>query len=164
MNFRITTVGALILGTLMAFPQIVTSAQPSRIVVEHGRVNSTAPSQAVTAGYLTIRNSTGRVATVIGASSPAASSVEIHDVSVTNGVARMRKLETLAIPTGSEVRFAPGGYHMMINGLRSRLVAGQTFPVTLHFASGQSVNIAMRVTGPGASAASSTGAAHHGHH
>lgn len=164
MNFRITTAGALILGTLMAFPQIVTSAQPSRVMVEHGSVNSTAPGQAVTAGYLTIRNSSGRVATVLGASSSAASSVEIHDVAVTNGVMRMRQLETLAIPAGSEVRFAPGGYHMMINGLKSRLVAGQTFPVTLHFASGQSINVAMRVTGPGKSAASSTGAAHNGHH
>lgn len=164
MNFRITTVGALILGTLMAFPQIVTSAQPSRVVVEHGRVNSTAPGQTVTAGYLTLRNSSGKVATVIGASSPAASSVEIHDVSVTNGVARMRKLETLSIPAGSEVRFAPGGYHMMINGLKTRLVAGQVFPVKLHFASGLSMDVAMRVTGPGMGAANSTGAAHHGHH
>lgn len=164
MNFRITTAGALILGTLMAFPQIVTSAQPSRVKVEHGHINSTAPGQTVTAAYLTIRNSTGRVATVLGASSPAASSVEIHDVAVTNGVMRMRKLETLSIPVGSEVRFAPGGYHMMINGLKARLVAGQTFPVTLHFASGQSINVAMRVTGPGMSAASSNGAAHHGHH
>jgi copper(I)-binding protein len=148
----------------MAFSQIVTSAQPSRVLAEHGQVNSTAPGQVVTAGYLTLRNSSDRLVTVIGASSTAAGSVEIHDVSVTNGVARMRKLETLSIPAGSEVRFAPGGYHMMINGLKNRLVAGQVFPVKLHFASGLSIDVAMRITGPDMGAAKSKGDAHHGHH
>ncbi len=30
-------------------------------------------------------------------------------------------------------RFAPGGYHLMLMGLKQPLVAGERFPLTLHF-------------------------------
>lgn len=162
MKFRITTKVAVILATLMTVPQIMSSAKEGRVLAEPGAVNATAPGQAVSAGYARVRNSSKRVETIIGASSPTGATVEIHNTTITGGVARMRKVESLSIPAGGEVRFAPGGYHFMISGLRSRLVAGQRFPVRLHFNSGHSVDLAMPVTSAGVGKA--MGHAHHGAH
>lgn len=162
MKYWLTTMDALILGALMAAPQMATSAQPGQLMASGGRVNPTAPGQTVTAGYLTLQNSSNKVETVVGASSPMARSIEIHNVSINNGIAQMRRLESLALPSGSVVRFAPGGYHLMIHGLRTRIAAGQTFPVKLHFASGRTIDVPMQVAN--ANGDKKPGNSSHAHH
>lgn len=145
MIYRLTTFDALALGALMMVPQVAESATSSKFEVSAGRVNPTAQGQMMSAGYLTLRNPTSRVETVVAASSPAAEAVEVHLASMTGGVMRMRKVGSLSIPAGGEVRFQPGGYHLMINNPRSRLVAGTTFPLDLHMASGRKIRVMMRV-------------------
>jgi periplasmic copper chaperone A len=41
--------------------------------------------------------------------------------------------------------FAPGGYHIMLMGLKQALVAGTTFPVTLTFAKAGEVTATVSV-------------------
>ncbi|MCW1400930.1 copper chaperone PCu(A)C [Novosphingobium sp. MW5] len=162
MLFRLTTADALILAILMTIPQVVFSAERGGMNAAEGRLNPTAPGQTVAAGYLSLRNSTPKVQTIVSASSPVAEIVEIHQVSMTGGVARMRKIELLSIPSGSQVRFAPGGYHLMFQSLRSRLLPGQTVPLKLRMANGQTLDVPMTV-GPSLPAQTKE-QTHHGHH
>lgn len=91
-----------------------------------------APGLAVGAAYLTITGGS-QPDRLLGASSPRAASVQVHVTEQSNGVAGMREVETVAVPAGAKVSFAPGGTHLMLMGLDGPLVAGQTLPITLSF-------------------------------
>jgi hypothetical protein len=51
--------------------------------------------------------------------------------SVTAG--RMETVEWLAVPPGERVTLAPGGYHLMLHGLRHAVAAGDTLTLRLRF-------------------------------
>jgi copper(I)-binding protein len=69
-----------------------------------------------------------------GGSSPAAAVVEIHEMRMDGHVMRMRALEAgLPLPAGRAVELKPGGYHVMLMGLKQALPEGSTVPLTLTF-------------------------------
>ena len=69
---------------------------------------------------------------LVSASSPLASSVEIHEMAMDGNVMTMRALpDGLALPAGKAVALKPGGVHIMLMGLKQALKAGDTVPVTL---------------------------------
>ncbi|WP_430446708.1 copper chaperone PCu(A)C [Sphingorhabdus contaminans] len=97
------------------------------------------------AGYLTIINTTPRDDRLLSASSPWAEDVTLH-VSTSDGrMTRMEKLEAPTIPAGGELKFSPGANHLMLNGLYSPLVAGDSVPVTLKLERGGEITIMLRV-------------------
>ena len=69
---------------------------------------------------------------LVSASSPLASSVEIHEMAMDGNVMTMRALpDGLALPAGKAVALKPDGVHIMLMGLKQALKAGDTVPVTL---------------------------------
>jgi len=69
-----------------------------------------------------------------GAQSTAANMVQIHATVVDeDGTASMQHQEVLDVPAGSILTFRPGGLHVMLMGLNSALVEGDTIQVTLMF-------------------------------
>lgn len=79
---------------------------------------------------------------LIGASTPVADQIMIHAIETdASGVGRMIHRETLDLPAGEAVTFAPGGMHLMLIGLSEKLVEGTTFPLTLHFEAAGEVNV-----------------------
>jgi periplasmic copper chaperone A len=85
------------------------------------------------AGYLTIVNAGRTPDTLVAVSSPVAARVTLHATKMSGGVMSMRPLADLAIPAGSTVALAPGGRHLMLEGLKRPLKVGDRFPVTLSF-------------------------------
>lgn len=78
--------------------------------------------------------------------------VTIHAIETdANGVGRMVHRETLDLPAGEEVTFAPGGMHLMLMGLSEKLVEGTAFPLTLRFEAAGEVTIDVQVLGAAAS-------------
>lgn len=75
----------------------------------------------------------------------AAGQAELHEVVTEGGLTRMRHVSRLPIPAGGTVRLAPGGYHVMLTELSGPLEVGQTLPVTLVFARGDTVRFAASV-------------------
>jgi len=61
-------------------------------------------------------------------------------------VMRMREVNGgVALAAGSQVKFMPGGYHIMLMGLKQPLKAGDRFPLTLKFAKAGSVTVEVLV-------------------
>lgn len=87
---------------------------------------------AVGAGYVSITNA-GPADKLLGASSDAASAVELHTHKMEGGVARMRQVDDVALPTGQKVEFKPGGLHLMLMGLKQPLKDGDKLAITLRF-------------------------------
>jgi copper(I)-binding protein len=94
---------------------------------------ATAPGVDVGAAYLVIEGG-ARPDRVLDASSPRAAMVHLHTVEEQGGVAKMRPIEVIEVPAGQRVELAPKGTHLMLMGLDGPLVAGESFPVTLRFA------------------------------
>jgi copper(I)-binding protein len=68
---------------------------------------------------------------VVAASSPVAEVVEIHEMAMDNQVMRMRAIPALELPAGKAVELKPGGFHVMLMGLKQQVKEGDTVPVTL---------------------------------
>lgn len=106
----------------------------------------------VGAGYTTIVNTGTNADQLVSASSPAVDKVEIHSMTMDGGVMKMRPLpDGIAIPAGGTSKLAPGGYHLMLLGLKAPLVEGKLVPLTLNFAKAGPVKVELKVEAAGAS-------------
>lgn len=102
--------------------------------VERAWSRATPPGARAGAGYLTLVNPTDTPDRLLTASSTASGSTEVHEMSMTGGVMRMRHLaDGLVVPARGSAVLAPGGTHLMFLELRQPLVAGQLIRVQLRF-------------------------------
>ena len=123
---KILALCAVIVVALLAAR--VAGAQPV-VEINDAWVRATVPGQQVAGAYLTIRSA--RAAKLIGIESPVAKSAEIHSMSNTGGVMKMRKLDGLALPAAERVRLEPGGNHIMLFEIKRQLQPGEKVPITL---------------------------------
>lgn len=104
---------------------------------------ATAGSTAV--GYVTLVNRGSSPQTLTGVASPLAASVEIHASSMAGGVMRMTREDKAVIPAGGKLAFAPGGWHLMLVGMKRAVKAGDGIPATLRFADGKTLKVTFAV-------------------
>jgi copper(I)-binding protein len=101
------------------------------------------------AGYLTLRNAGPRPDRLIGAASPWVDRVELQSITTTGAVMRMRPVGGgLEIGPARTLTLAPGGYHLMLLGLKRPLAPGDHLPMTLRFETAGSVSIQLLVRAP----------------
>nr|WP_295109336.1 copper chaperone PCu(A)C [uncultured Caulobacter sp.] len=115
------------------------------------------------AGFFTVVNAGKTPVTLRSVDTPAAAKAEIHQSSMANGVMSMRRLDNgVVIPAGGQIAFAPGGYHLMLIGLKAAQAQGQKVPVTLIFDSGRKmrVDLAVQLAAPSEPAAPAGGRLH----
>ena len=77
-------------------------------------------------------NHQDRVDALIGASSPLAEVVEIHNVK-RNGMMKMYPVDSLEVPAKGMVMLKPGGYHIMLINLKQAPKLGESHTLTLRF-------------------------------
>ena len=107
---------------------------------------ATLPNAPVGGGFLTITNTGGEPDRLMGAASPVAEKVQLHEMKMAGDVMKMSELENgVEIPAGQTVSLAPGGLHIMFMGLKAPFVEGQTVPVTLTFEKAGPVEIELVV-------------------
>ena len=105
----------------------------------------------VAGGYLTIENKGAAPDRLVGGTTDAAGKLEVHEMSMTNGVMTMRPVDSgLTIAPGKTVKLAPGGYHLMMFDLKAPLKQGDKVPVTLTFEKAGQVKLMLDVEGVGA--------------
>jgi copper(I)-binding protein len=86
--------------------------------------------QTTGVGYLTIRNDGDTADRLVAATTPAATTVELHTHTMAEGVMRMDRVDGVDIPAHGEVVFAPKGLHLMLFNFAP---TGPTAPITLKF-------------------------------
>ena len=75
--------------------------------------------------------------TLLAVDSPDADSVVLH--TMVGG--QMETVAFVPVPTLGQVAFAPGGYHLMINGVHRPLAVGDTLSLVFRFARAGSVPV-----------------------
>lgn len=84
--------------------------------------------------YMLLHNHSSQADALVGVSSDAAQTGEIHLSQMNaNGVMEMTQQESIPLPIDAEVELKPGGYHVMLIGLKQDLNVGDKIIVTLHF-------------------------------
>lgn len=127
---RTLLLASIIAGT---FSLPAASQSAGAITVSQAWARATPAHAPVAGGYLTITN-TGSADRLIGGSTEIAAKLEVHEMTMANGVMRMRELDSgLAVPAFGSVDLKPGGYHLMFQGLKHGLKEGDHFEATLRF-------------------------------
>tara|TARA_B100000676_G_scaffold312245_1_gene385507 strand:- start:2209 stop:2742 length:534 start_codon:yes stop_codon:yes gene_type:complete len=83
--------------------------------------------------YMTIFNHGYEMDRLVAVESAVSKKAELHTHSMMDGVMRMRRIFSVEVHPGEPSIFAPGGNHVMLFGLKKKLVVGKTFPLTLVF-------------------------------
>ena len=96
-------------------------------------VRATVPAQQVTGAFMTLTSVSDLK--LVSASSPQAGTVEIHQMSMENNV----------MPKRVPVELKPGGYHLMLMGLKTQMKAGARVPLTLIFESSNKKKITLKL-------------------
>jgi copper(I)-binding protein len=131
-------------------------AQAQAMQVENAWARATAAG-AMSGGIFLTLTDTGAPDRLLGASTPVAATAELHETVNDNGVMRMRPVPALPLETGRAVVLKPGGFHLMLMGLRRQLKPGDSFPVTLTFEKAGAVTATVTVAAAGASVAPMAG-------
>jgi copper(I)-binding protein len=93
-----------------------------------------APAGGNTAAYFTITAASSQADALLSASSPAADMVQVHEVSTdASGMTGMHPIDRLDVPAGTSVTLNPGGFHVMMMGVKSELAVGETIELDLMF-------------------------------
>jgi copper(I)-binding protein len=104
------------------------------IVVSDAWVRAPTGVGTLTAGYFTITNTGAAADTLLGVTSPAASSAMVHlSTTSPDGMTAMLPAPRVDVPAGGTVRFEPGGYHVMLEGVAAGLASGATIELDLQF-------------------------------
>lgn len=88
------------------------------------------PGAEVGAAYFSLRANSP--ATLVKITSPAAATVQLHSMSMKNGVMEMREEKMLSLPAGKTVTLKPGGLHVMLMDLKRPLKLGDSVALDLH--------------------------------
>ncbi|THF52131.1 DUF1775 domain-containing protein [Allorhizobium terrae] len=126
------------------------SANVGALKLSAGFLKAMLPGQPVGGGYVTIENTGAADDKLLSVSSTDAEKVELHEMSMTNNVMKMRKVDGgLDVKAGGRLEMQPGGYHLMFMGVKKPFAAGDKVPVTLVFEKAGKVDMLLPVTAAG---------------
>ena len=103
--------------------------------------------------FLSVDNTGATPDRLLRASTDVATSVQLHTHIKDGEIMRMREVAAVDLPAGTKVVFEPGGYHIMLLGLKKKLVEGERFPLTLEFEKAGKITVDIAIDKPGAGAA-----------
>ena len=119
--------------------------------IEHAWTRVPPRTATNTSGYLTIHNYGTKSDILISGTSLSADKLEIHTMTLTDGIMKMRPLKNgIPIPANSTIELSPGGLHLMLSNLLEPLTEGQYIPVTLNFKHAGKVTVNLDIAGIGA--------------
>ena len=101
--------------------------------------------------FFTVKNQGRNDNTLVSVLTDVSKRAELHGHSTNDGVMRMSKIKGgIQIPAGSIAQLKPGGFHVMLLGLKAPLKKGETIYATLLFKDGHSIKINVPILGVGA--------------
>lgn len=147
MNTRSSRFGAITLLATLALAGCAGTPAPAP-AAESASFSSSdvwvkAADDGMTAGFGELANTGDTDLTVVSATSPATSSMQLHEtVQNENGQMVMREVEGgFVIPAHGSLALAPGGNHLMFMDVTAPLRAGDDTTITLTFSDASTVDI-----------------------
>ena len=151
-TFQALTVAAAMLG----------ASAWSQVAVTEAWARATVTGQKATGAFMKLTAS--QATRLVGASSPVAGVVEVHEMKMEKDVMKMAAIPALDLPPGKTVELKPGGYHVMLMDLKAPLSKDSTVALVLIFKDAKGVTtqqeLKLPVLQPSPPAAMQHGGAH----
>jgi hypothetical protein len=144
--------GALLL-VLIAGTAAAQETKLGDLIITQPWARATPGAAKTGAVYLTIENGGQQGDRLVAASTPAAAKSELHVDIMNNGVAEMRRVDSIELAARATVELKPGGMHLMLIGLTKPLREHDSFPLTLVFEHAGGVEVEVEVGKAGAAEA-----------
>ena len=136
---------------LLAGSAMAEDAKIGALEIIHPWARATPKGASIGAAYATIKNTGSVPDRLVGGTMVGATSVEVHEMTMEDGVARMRPVKGgLEIKPGETVELKPGSLHVMFVGLKKPLAAGDHVNGTLVFEKAGTLNVEYEVLAMGA--------------
>ena len=126
----------LILAVALALAAVsgpALAGRPGPIVVSDAEVRASLGGAPNTAAYMVIANTGARPDRLLSVSCACADEAKVHVTRTMNGMMMMEPAGPVDIPAHGRVAFKPGAMHVMLTGLKGRLVDGHRQAMTLTF-------------------------------
>ena len=144
---------ALLLAVAVFSLAARTHAQEQPAPVRHGALTieqvwarATSPKAKNGAAYLVIRNGGDRADTLLSVESAIAARTGLHESRMDGNIMRMRPLKGgVAVAPGKPALFRPGGFHIMLMGLKRPLTPGDEIALVLTFENAGPVTVTAMV-------------------
>jgi len=101
--------------------------------IERAWTRATVPAQKAAGGFLRLTNTSTQDDRLIAGSCLRAERVELHSMRLDGEVMRMRPVPAIPVPAAQATLLSPGGFHLMLIGLKAPLSAGEKVAVKLRF-------------------------------
>jgi copper(I)-binding protein len=121
----------LTLGAILALTPGVL-ASDVMVMGAFARASAVATAKAGTV-YMSLTNQGAVADRLLSVTTDAAEMAEIHESVVKDGMATMPAVAALEIPAGGTVELKPGGFHIMLMGLKAPLKKGDMIMLELTF-------------------------------
>lgn len=167
----------LVCASLVAIPLLGGMAAQAHgyeiggLKIKHPWTRATPPGAKVAGGFVKITNTGKDADRLVGGSFSLSKRVEVHEMSMNDGVMRMKQLEAgLEIAPGQTVELKPGSFHLMFMGLSASPKLEERVKGTLKFEKAGELEVEFAVAPIGASSHSDkqgshdAGDEHGGHH
>lgn len=155
------------IGSLLLLGAAGAAAQDCpTLTLSEGWIRQAPPSAPVLAAYGRLHHQAERPVVITAAAAAEFGRVELHSMSMDDGVMRMRKLDSLEVPVGGELVLEPGGLHLMLFEPARALTAGEQITLTLAVCGNQSqdVQFEVRASAPDGKPGDADDHHHHHHH
>lgn len=84
-----------------------------------------------TAAYFTITSHIDSDASIVGVSTDGSETAELHTHAMSDGMMRMRQVQSVDLPAGGSMDFQPLGHHVMMFRVSDETVEGSSVTITL---------------------------------
>lgn len=110
---------------------VIASTSYAQVTVDEPWVRTTVPQQTSTGAFMRLTAQSD--SKLVSAATPVAEHVELHQMTMENDIMKMRQIPELTLAAGEPVALRPGGYHIMLIGLKKQISAQDQIPITLTF-------------------------------
>lgn len=116
-------------AAILSAAMLVAASAHAQVTVKDPWVRATVPAARASGAFMLLQSA--QDARLVEVRSPVAAMVELHQMSMENGMMKMGAVEGIDLPAGKPVALASGGYHVMLMGLKQQMKEGDTVPLTL---------------------------------
>jgi copper(I)-binding protein len=122
----------VLLASALASAAFAHDFKVGAITVDHPWARATPGAVKNSSAYMTFDNK-GAADKLVSVSGDVAKEIQIHSMVTEAGVMKMREIKSLDVPANGKAELKPGGYHIMLIGLKAGLKEGEKFPLKLTF-------------------------------
>jgi copper(I)-binding protein len=103
----------------------------AEVTVANPWIRGIVKGQTETGAFMTLKST--EATKLVGAASPVAATVQIHEMTMHGDMMTMRPVKAVDVPANTVVELNPGGYHIMLIGVKKALLKGEMVPIKLTF-------------------------------